>query len=48
MTRPDPDPDPDPAGPAARAGRLLRWYPAGWRARYGEEFAELLLAERRP
>ncbi len=29
----------------ARAGRLLLWYPAGWRARYGEEFAELLAAE---
>jgi hypothetical protein len=28
-----------------RARRLLRWYPASWRARYGEEFAELLLAE---
>lgn len=24
---------------------LLRWYPAAWRERYGEEFAELLLAE---
>ena len=24
---------------------LLRWYPASWRARYGEEFAELLQAE---
>lgn len=33
-------------GPAARvAARLLRWYPAAWRARYGEEFTELLLAE---
>jgi hypothetical protein len=30
---------------ARRAGRLLRWYPRSWRARYGEEFAELLLAE---
>jgi hypothetical protein len=30
---------------ARRAARLLRWYPAGWRARYGEEFAELLIAE---
>jgi hypothetical protein len=28
-----------------RARRLLRWYPASWRARYGEEFAELLAAE---
>ena len=27
------------------AARLLRWYPAAWRARYGEEFTELLLAE---
>ena len=25
--------------------RLLRWYPRSWRARYGEEFAELLLAD---
>jgi hypothetical protein len=24
---------------------LLRWYPRSWRARYGEEFAELLIAE---
>jgi hypothetical protein len=33
------------AGPAAarRAERLLRCYPAGWRERYGEEFAELLM-----
>ena len=29
------------SGPPA----LLRWYPRGWRARYGDEFAELLLAE---
>jgi hypothetical protein len=29
----------------ARAARLLLWYPAGWRARYGEEFSELLAAE---
>jgi hypothetical protein len=28
-----------------RVGRLLRWYPRSWRERYGEEFAELLLAE---
>jgi hypothetical protein len=27
------------------AQRLLRWYPRSWRARYGEEFAELLIAE---
>jgi hypothetical protein len=33
--------------PAAEhvAARLLRWYPAAWRARYGDEFTELLLAE---
>ena len=30
---------------ADRVGRLLRWYPASWRTRYGAEFAELLLAE---
>jgi len=30
---------------ARRAARLLRWYPAPWRARYGDEFAELLIAE---
>lgn len=35
-----------PADPAARrAAQLLRWYPQSWRARYGAEFAELLLAE---
>jgi hypothetical protein len=28
-----------------QAARLLRWYPASWRARYGEEFAELLMAD---
>jgi hypothetical protein len=28
-----------------RAQRLLRWYPASWRERYGEEFTELLVAE---
>jgi hypothetical protein len=28
-----------------RAARLLRWYPREWRARYGEEFTELLVAE---
>jgi hypothetical protein len=28
-----------------RARRLLRWYPKRWRDRYGEEFAELLVAE---
>ena len=31
--------------PYTHARRLLRWYPARWRARYGEEFAELLAAE---
>jgi len=30
---------------ASRAARLLRWYPRSWRARYGEEFAELLIAD---
>jgi hypothetical protein len=34
----------DPPG-SRRARRLLRWYPRGWRARYGEEFSELLIAE---
>ncbi|MGO8887503.1 MAG: hypothetical protein ACLPUO_09030 [Streptosporangiaceae bacterium] len=35
-----------PAGAAQRsAGRLLRWYPRSWRDRYGDEFAELLVAE---
>jgi len=24
---------------------MLRWYPAAWRARYGDEFTELLMAE---
>ena len=28
-----------------RAERMLRWYPKEWRARYGEEFTELLVAE---
>ena len=32
-------------GAERRAARLLRWYPPAWRARYGDEFAELLLAE---
>ena len=30
---------------ARRASRLLRWYPRAWRSRYGEEFAELLIAD---
>lgn len=34
-----------PDDPAARAARLLRWYPAAWRARYGDEFTELLIAD---
>jgi hypothetical protein len=34
-----------PRDPAARAARLLRWYPKAWRARYGDEFAELLIAD---
>ncbi|HEY5196955.1 MAG TPA: hypothetical protein VIJ51_08000 [Solirubrobacteraceae bacterium] len=29
--------------PGRRAGRLVRCYPATWRARYGEEFAQLLI-----
>ncbi|HWF80420.1 MAG TPA: hypothetical protein VN695_07520 [Streptosporangiaceae bacterium] len=29
----------------SRASRLLLWYPPAWRARYGDEFAELLAAE---
>jgi hypothetical protein len=28
--------------PEARVARLLRFYPAGWRERYGDEMAELL------
>jgi hypothetical protein len=31
--------------PQRRAARLLRWYPREWRARYGDEFTEFLLAE---
>ncbi len=34
-----------PDAAARRADRLLRWYPKAWRARYGEEFAELLMAD---
>jgi hypothetical protein len=37
-------PAPDPAT-ARRARRLLRWYPGSWREHYGEEFAELLVAD---
>ena len=36
---------PAPAVLSRRVRRLLRWYPRSWRARYGEEFAELLRAE---
>ena len=37
-------------GTRRRARRLARWYPPTWRARYGEEFTELLVAdlEERP
>jgi hypothetical protein len=36
----------DPGGETLRrASALLRWYPKDWRARYGEEFAELLLCD---
>jgi hypothetical protein len=31
--------------PETRATRLVRWYPVSWRARYGDEFAELLIAD---
>jgi hypothetical protein len=31
--------------PASRAARLIRWYPKSWRARYGAEFTELLIAD---
>ena len=31
---------------ATRVRRLLLWYPRGWRDRYGDEFAELLIAEQ--
>lgn len=34
-----------PAGAARHARRLLRWYPGPWRARYGAEFTELLIAD---
>jgi hypothetical protein len=33
-----------PAG-SRRVRLLLRWYPRSWRARYGDEFTELLIAE---
>jgi hypothetical protein len=34
-----------PEAAARRAARLLRWYPKGWRSRYGEEFTELLISD---
>jgi hypothetical protein len=34
-----------PGDPRRRAESLLRWYPREWRARYGEEFGELLIAQ---
>jgi hypothetical protein len=42
---PGPGRAPDPAAARRQAGRLLRWYPRAWRDRYGEEFAELLVAD---
>ena len=38
------------SSPQRRAAQLLRFYPAGWRARYADEFTELLVAdlEERP
>jgi hypothetical protein len=41
----DPGPERADQRQAARVGRLLLWYPRAWRIRYGEEFAELLVAE---
>lgn len=41
----DPVKDSGTGPDAARARRLLLWYPSAWRARYGDEFAELLAAE---
>jgi hypothetical protein len=34
----------DPAAPSSEMPFLVRLYPGAWRARYGEEFAELLAA----
>ncbi|GAB3965445.1 hypothetical protein GCM10029978_028200 [Actinoallomurus acanthiterrae] len=34
-----------PEAVTRRAERLVHWYPRVWRDRYGEEFAELLIAE---
>jgi hypothetical protein len=39
------EPEAIPADIKARACGRLRWYPAAWRARYGDEFAELLAAD---
>lgn len=39
------DPEDCPEQEAAKARRVLLWYPRSWRIRYGEEFAELLTAE---
>jgi hypothetical protein len=37
------EPDDPGAGPRGqRLNRLLRWYPRGWRERYGEEFLALV------
>src|SRR5262249_61824553 len=36
----------DRAAEMARARRLLLWYRRGWRSRYSDEFAELLIEER--
>jgi hypothetical protein len=33
------------SSPTHRAERLVRWYPGAWRARYAEEFVELLAAD---
>lgn len=34
-----------PGSAERHARRLLRWYPASWRRRYGDEFFELLVAD---
>ena len=34
-----------PPSAARRAARLVRFYPTGWRARYGEEFTALLVCD---
>jgi hypothetical protein len=31
-----------PMGTGPMSGSMLRWYPAGWRARYGDEFAAMV------